>query len=65
MSSSCQHRGSRLQGASIASRGMYVSSFSTSLHCSLIPMSGKTCSLQGFIYMGAGNPKTGQAGGLP
>ena len=28
-------------------------------------MSGKTCSLQSFQLHGGGNPKTGQAGGLP
>ncbi len=28
-------------------------------------MSGKTCRLQDFHTHGGGNPKTGQAGGLP
>ena len=28
-------------------------------------VSGKTCILQGFQLHGGGNPKTGQAGGLP
>ena len=28
-------------------------------------MSGKTCNLQGFQSHGGGNPRTGQAGGLP
>ena len=32
---------------------------------SLQIMSGKTCSLQGFRSRGGGDPKTGQAGGLP